>query len=185
MSDARTIFGRVLAEELEDDMLIDDILNDTETGSQPSTVNAISSVLNYIITDAFDLTTEESMWVGYHLGNILSPLNNIIPTALMGAVKQELTNKEYSNRLFKRGNIETKPVDVVAGVRYAPIEDWVESLSEIILSSYSGLRPMIKSSIIGSIHGLLTELGISSNPKKSRGSLYLPNAVRHLLSSRK
>lgn len=181
MSSAKEILDRVLAEPI-NDSLIEESVSPSAT---PSTVNAIASVMDYIITDAFDLSTEESLWVGYHLGNILSPLSNIIPTALMGAVKQEIMNKEYSGRLFKRGSVPPRSIELTSGVRYAPIEDWVESLSEVVLSSYPNLRPMIRSSIIGSIHGLLTELGINGNPRKSRGSLYLPNAVRHLLGSRK
>jgi nicotinamide mononucleotide adenylyltransferase len=176
MTMIRDILDREAAEESTLEESID-------LSSNPNNVNALSSVMNYIITDAFNLSTEESMWVGYHLGNILSPLNNIIPSALMGAVKQEMSTREYSNRLFKRGEVSSLPETEKSGVRYAPIENWVESLSEVVLSSYPNLRPMIKSSIIGSIHGLLTELGINST-KKSRGSLYLPNAVRHLLGNR-
>jgi len=181
MSEAKEILNRVLFESTAD---IEAEIS-TVVPSAKTSVHALGSVLNYILTDAFDLNAEETMWVGYHLGNILSPLNNIIPTALMGAVKQEMMTGEYSNRLFKRDNTNGQTLSQVSGVKYAPIEDWVESLSEVALSGYPTLRPMIKSSIIGSFHGLLTELGISSNARKSRGSLYLPNAVRHLLGSRR
>jgi hypothetical protein len=170
----------ILRRALEDDPMIVEAVN-TEA---PSAVGSLSSVLNYIITDAFDLSSEESLWVGYHMGILLTPLANLIPTASLGAVRQEMRTKEYSARLFKRKEYPDA-VKIDSAVKYAPIEDWVESLSEIVLSSYPELRPMIRSSIIGSIHGLLTELGLNSNPKKSRGSLYLPNAVRHLLGSRR
>lgn len=152
--------------------------------SQPSAVNALSSVLNYIITDAFDLDPEESLWVGYQLGQILLPLERLLPSAVLGSVRQEMTTQEYSNRMLTRASVWSGPkVKYVRdpSIRAAPVSDWVESLSQIVLSSYPNLRPMLQSTIIGSIHGLLTELGVTSDPKTSRPSLYLPNAVRYLL----
>lgn len=154
-----------------------------ETASQ--TVNALSSVINYIITDAFNLNPEESLWVGYHLGEILSPLKNIIPTAILGAVQREIETGEYSNRMFDRTSRPSYGTDTTftAGVRYAPVSDWVEGISEIVLGSYPNLRPMIRSSIVGSIHGLFTELGVGDDPRTSRASSYLPNGVRYLIGN--
>jgi hypothetical protein len=152
---------------------------------EPTVVNALSSVINYIISDAFMLSSEESMWVGYHLGNIFTPLNSIIPLAILGAVRQEMRTREYSNRMFNRTSAIGEVKAPVAGVKYAPIEDWVDAISEIVLSCYPSVRPMIKSAIIGSLHGLLTELGVSANPKdkNARGSQYLPTAVRYRLKN--
>jgi len=157
------------------------------SASAIETVKALSSVINYIITDAFNLEQEESLWVGYHLSEILSPLKSITPTALLAAVDKELTSKEYTQRMVRRSSkivlIPDEESGFSSGVKYAPVSDWVEGISEIILSSYPDLRPMISSSIIGSIHGLFTELGISDNPRTSRASLYLPNSVRYLLGN--
>ena len=183
MSETLTILDRALSDNADEDLT-----TDSYTNSPPSTVNALSSVINYIITDAFDLSAEESTLVSHNLSIVFAPLNRIIPTATMGAVRQELTSREYSKRLMKRytsANSTGKLNSAQTGVKYATVESWVESLSEMVLASYPNLRPMISSSIIGGLHGLLTELGVTSNERKSRASLYLPNSVRHLLNNRR
>lgn len=160
-----------------------------ETAAKAAT--ALSSVINYIITDAFDLTAEESLWVGYYLGEILTPLKNINPSLILAAVDKEINSGEYSTRMLKRLSIASSMPQQInltsqnfnKGVKYAPVADWVEGISEIILSSYPNLRPMIRSSIVGSIHGLFLELGVDDNPRQSRASLYLPNSVRYILEA--
>ena len=153
--------------------------------SASKTVNALSSVINYIITDAFNLDGEESLWVAYHLGEILSPLKNILPSAYLGAVQRELECGEYSGRMIEKAkkNNHEESSSFTPGVRYAPVSDWAEGISEIVLGSYPNLRPMIRSSIVGSIHGLFIELGVGDNPRQSRASSYLPNSVRYLLGN--
>ena len=180
MSETQKILDRVLAEVADEGLPI----SDAYTSSPPSTVNALSSVLNYIITDAFNLSAEESVGISYNLGIIFTPLHEIFPSVTLGAVKQEMMTGEYSARLFRRTQTGSS-LPSEANVKYASVEDWVESLSEVVLTSYPDLRPMISSSIVGALHGLLTELGVSSNPRKSRASLYLPNSVRYLLNNRR
>lgn len=151
------------------------------------TVSALSSVVNYIITDAFNLTSEESIWIGMLLNNALEPLKTIIPTATLGAVKQELHNGNYSIRLFERTSTPPNAVTATnviydADVKYATVSEWTEGICEIILTGYPHLRPILKSRIIGSIYGIFRELGVGDNPD-SRPSLYLPNNIRYLLRS--
>lgn len=148
----------------------------------PKTIsNALSAVINFILTDAFNLTEEENMWVSYHLNSILEPVSVLRPRVLLAAVKREVDEQEYSDKLFNRNWREAGFLNVEAEVRYAPLDDWVEALSEIVLVSYPDLRPLLKSSIIGSIHGVMTELGVSEDINESRGSVYLPTAIRHLV----
>jgi hypothetical protein len=183
MENTRRLLDDSLALSKADNKSVDKINNEEE---QQKTVNALSSVINFIITDAFNLKPEESMWVAYHLGQILEPLKHIKSDALLGAVQRELDCGEYSKRMFKRdSDIANNTADIAfsTGVRYAPVSDWVEGISEIVLGSYTDLRPMIQSSIVGSIHGLFLELGVGDNPRKSRASSYLPNAVRFLLGT--
>lgn len=145
--------------------------------------NAVSSVMNYILTDAFDLTQEESFWVGYELRNVLAPVSALRPRVYLAAVSQELETREYSEKLFGR-NWELAGRDAAnqgSDARQAPISDWAEMLSEIVLVSYPDLRGMITASIIGSIYGILSELGLSDNLNTTRKSLYLPMAIRHLV----
>ncbi len=174
--------------------LLDEALANVKTSSEDERVvleksnkaaKALATVMNYIVTDAFGLQAEESMWVGYHLNNILKPLRSIIPTTVLIAVDHEIYWSEYSNRLISlvANNERGQYLNVKdgQGVKYAPLTDWVEWIGEIILSSYPTLRPMIRSAIIGSIHGLFQELGLSNDVKDSRASLYLPSSVRYLI----
>lgn len=182
MKNTRELLDSALAEPAKEALVNDDFIYE----SASTTVNALSSVINFIITDAFNLNPEDSLWVGYHLGEILSPLKTIIPTSLLGAVQRELESGEYSKRMFERNSRASYMEDSASfteGVRYAPVSDWVEGVSEIVLGSYPTLRPMIRSSIIGGIHGLFLELGVSDDPRKSRASSYLPTSVRYLLGN--
>lgn len=154
--------------------------------SSEKAAKALSSVLTYIISDAFDLSGEEALWVGYYIGDLMAPMNKIRPAAQLLAVQEELKYGEYSNKLFRHTSSDTESStnnsSTVNGVQYAPMSTWVEGMSDIIFTSYPNLTPMYKSRIIGSLHGIFTELGLDNNLKKTRPSLYLPNAIRYLLT---
>jgi hypothetical protein len=144
--------------------------------------SAVSSVMNYILTDAFDLTSEESFWVGYELKTILSPISALRPRMYLAAVKKELDSKEYSEKLFSRDWDAAGQSQVTdPSVRQAPISDWVEMLSEVVLVSYPDLRSSLQAAVVGSIYGILTELGLSDDENTTRKSLYLPTAIRHIV----
>lgn len=145
--------------------------------------NAVSTVMNYILTDAFDLTQEESFWVGYELRNVLAPVSALRPRVYLAAVGQELDTGKYSEKLFGRNwdMAGKNPPTGETGAKQAPISDWAEMLSEIVLVSYPDLREFIAASVIGSIYGILVELGLSDDPKTGRKSEYLPTALRHIV----
>ena len=120
------------------------------------TVSALANVLNYIITDAFDLSPEESIWVSRLLGPSLEPLKKIIPTAILGAVTVEMTTGAYSTRMFQRSTVPTFGSNVTTSkdkyepnVLQATSTDWVEGICQIIFDSYPSLRPALRSRIIG------------------------------------
>lgn len=149
-------------------------------------VRALSTVINYIITDAFGLNAEESMWLGYNLTTVLEPLSDLLPQSILIAVDQEMVSEEYSDRLM---NLLSDPNRIISnsiaktpGVKYATLSAWVEGVSEIILSSYPNIRPMYKSRLVGSVYGLFQELGLTSDLATSRASLYLPNSIRYIIS---
>jgi hypothetical protein len=146
---------------------------------------AINSVINFIISDAFNLSDEENIWVGYHLNKILKPLEFIKPTIILGAVKRELNYGEYSERLFAYKQNENIQNAIPVVVRTAGLEDWTTVISAAILSSYPDARPMIQASVVGSVYGMLAELGISNDITLSRQSTYLPNAVRFVLNAKR
>lgn len=146
---------------------------------------AISSVVNYIITDAFNLSDEEHIWLGYQLGKILKPLEFIQPTIILGAVKRELSTGDYSERLFNYSQSEKIQQSVNPSIRKASLEDWTTVISSAILSSYPEARPMVQAAVVGSIYGMLQELGLSNDMEQSRQSMYLPNAVRYALNAKR
>lgn len=147
--------------------------------------HAIRSVVNYIISDAFNLSEEEHLWLGYQLAKIMKPLEFINPSIVLGAVRRELTTKEYSERLFnyKQSGRIFQPAQKM--VRTATLEDWTTVISSAILSSYPEARPMVQASVIGSVYGMLQELGLDNDTEISRQSMYLPNAVRYALNTRR
>lgn len=154
--------------------------NDSKTVAR-----AITSVVNYIISDAFNLSDEEHIWLGYQLGKIIKPLEFITPTIVLGAVKRELSTGDYSERLFNYKQSNQVYYSASPAVRNASLEDWTTVIAAAILSSYPDARHMIQASVIGSIYGMLAELGLSNNPEESRQSMYLPNAVRYALNAKR
>lgn len=160
-------------------------MGELETISIPQTkadpegvVRAMSSVLNYIITDSFRLAEEESIWVSYALGEILNPLKVLRPRVLLAAVKQELNDSLYTDKMIERDWDNTEPIS--GHGKQAKISEWAEMLSEIILVSYPDLRGFITASIVGTVYGILDELGLSEDTENSRQSAYLPNAIRQM-----
>lgn len=177
--------------EIEPDEIIDSNTIESrflKSAEAERTVSALNSVINYIITDAFNLTAEESVWIGVLISEALEPLKTIIPSATFGAVRQELNTGEYTRRLFERTNtpeiFSISTIQYDESVKYATASDWAEGICEIILVSYPRLRPMLESRIIGSIYGIFRELGVSDDLSKSRPSLYLPTNIRFLLRSK-
>lgn len=159
--------------------------HETEVGKafDSKTVHAIAVVINYTISDTFDLTMEESIWTGWILQDVLQPLSEIHTESIQAAVKQELSTFIYSNMLFERDQERGSIHKQMKNVKYASLDEWTKAITEIIFASYPDLRPMVAARIIGSISGLFTELGLT-NDKTSRASLYLPTTVRHIIASR-
>jgi hypothetical protein len=164
---------------------MDDDLDSLQPYDAKQVAHAISSVVNYIISDAFNLSEEENLWVGYHLAKILKPLEFMKPTIILGAVKRELTYGEYSERLFSYEPQVNISQAIPAVVRTATLEDWTTVITAAILSSYPDARPMVQASVIGSVYGMFEELGLSNDITLSRESSYLPNAVRFVLNNKR
>lgn len=142
---------------------------------------AMRTVVTFTLTDVFDLTPEETLWLTYHMGIILEPLENIRPKAIPIPVTQELMTRQYSANLSSRE--EGQYVDKVADIENTSLSDWVEIIMEMLSASYPNMRPLTEASVRGQISGVLTELGVGIE-KSPRGALYLPNAVRFHLARR-
>lgn len=147
------------------------------------TVNAITVVVNWTMSDAFDLTAEETIWLGWKLQEVLSPLRTEHAENIQAAVKQELDTFVYSAALFERSHEKGALHAQLADVKYASLDEWTKAITEIVFASYPDLRPMIAARIVGSISGLFYELGLR-NDKKSRASIYLPTALRYIVAQR-
>lgn len=149
--------------------------------SPQQTCSAMRTVITYTITDVFDLTQEEALWLSYHIKNILEPFEKMKPKAVPIPVTQELLTRQYSNHLLARESGTYASKD--ANIEDTHLSDWVEIIMEMVSSCYQPMRPLLEASVRGQISGVLTELGVGIE-KNPRGALYLPNAVRFNLAKR-
>lgn len=142
---------------------------------------AMRTVITFTITDVFDLTPEETLWLSYHMGTILEPFEASKPKAIPVPVMHELMTRQYSSSLSTReqGQYAHKESEI----EDTRLSDWVEIIMEMVTSSYQPIRPLVEASVRGQISGVLTELGVGIE-KSPRGALYLPNAVRFNLARR-
>lgn len=145
---------------------------------------AIASVVNYIITDAFNLTEDEHQWLGFQLGKLMKPLESLPTEVLLSSVRQEIMTGEYSKRLFDYQPKSTIPNEFYQNVRVALLEDWVTVISSAILSSYPTAKPMVQAATVGQIYGMLVTLGLTNEIETSRKSTYLPNAVKYIVNNK-
>lgn len=148
-----------------------------------SVIRALRTVTTYLIADVFDLTSEETMWAGYHIDLAFSALREEHYQVLPAPVTLELKNGSYSDKLREREEQEARPIPASKEVRNATLDDWTNVFMETLLVSYPSLRPLNEAKIRGYISGLLEELGVS-HPKSPRGSKYLPNTVINFLARR-
>ena len=144
--------------------------------------SALRTVVAFTITDVFDLTPEESLWTSYHINEIIKPFENMYPRTIPISVSQELSTREYSNRLQRRENGKYNSEHNAS--THAELEDWVDVFMDMIAGSYHPLRPMLEATVRGQITGMLYELGIGK-VENARTAIYLPNAVRYALNAKK
>lgn len=144
--------------------------------STANVIRASRTVIVYTIADVFDLTEDEAMWAVYHLDAALKPFAPKKARALASPVRHELESGFYSDCFAKRDSANPQVADPT--VASADAIDWATALSNVVLESFPH-RPMESSVLIGSISGILTELGVG-HATHPRASKYLPNAVRYL-----
>lgn len=141
---------------------------------------AFRTVTLHTITEAFDLNAWESMWVGFHLDQILEPLMETLPHTVPLAVRQEMLDETYTRLLELRdrpavrytGQKASKSASLLA----ATADEWADVITDQIVSCYT-LRPLVEDGIRGSIVGLLRELGVGDT-KNPRSAVFLPNDLR-------
>jgi hypothetical protein len=145
--------------------------------------SAMRTVINHTVSDAFDLTDEETMWVSYHLERILEPISTLKPKAIALPVKCELQSGLYSQRIADRSMRPSFPHAMDTKVANGTIDDWCMVIADTIQQCYD-VRPMVQAEIEGGLRGILTELGVG-HPTNARAARYLPNSVRYLLAHKK
>lgn len=156
----------------------------TDAPAAARTADAVAAVLTFTITDAFALTVEESMWVAFHLHDMLEPFTHQDPYTTPLAVRTELRTRAFSRVLaaadLQGSNTVALPAD--PAVVAADAADWAAVLTDTVSTTYR-MRPMRESAVFGTLMGLLRELGVG-HPDNPRGARYLPVAVRHRLASK-
>lgn len=157
----------------------------TEQKNPRETGRAIASVINFLLTDSFNLSEREHEWLGYQLGKIIKPLETLPAEVMLASVNKEIETGEYSERLFNYKQSAEIPETLYGKTKTALLEDWVTVISSAILSSYPTAKPMVQAATVGQIYAVLSELGLTNSIETSRRSVYLPNAVRYLLNQKK
>lgn len=150
--------------------------------SRAEEVEALRTVMLWLLADTFALLPEEAMWAGYHLGEVLAPLASATPLSLPLAVVRELRTGDLAARL-NRVEVEGPGIPPAEDpqVLVAKTSDWTAVLMNMVTACYE-VRPMVESSMRGRLDGLLRELGIgvAGRPRPAR---YLPNDLRSRLSA--
>ncbi len=133
-------------------------------------VNALYSSIYAIVADAFSLSNAERDKVRSQLDSLFKSLHGKKVIALPMIVERELINSHYSKTLAYEfnGKVENNGVQ-------ATVQDWAIIFNGLINDTLD-VPPMVSSSNLGHIVGILNDLGVGSN-KKSR---YLPTSVRQI-----
>lgn len=128
----------------------------------------------YTLVSAFNLSEEESLWVGYRLDTILSPLLKTKPETVPFPVRQEMLKNTYSFLLEQRSRInklDVKPEMFNNNVLTANLNEWVESLMMVLNMSYN-LPPVVEIKIKSELAEMLASIGV--------GSVVAPRMSTHL-----
>lgn len=155
----------------------------SETGFSTNTniTAAFRKVLAYNISDIFDLTTEETMWLQSVLRGNFIKLERYPSSAVPLSVKQELEKGIYTKLLSQRALSESARGSSIikSGNSIPPRKYWIMFLLSPLVSSYD-----LPESEVLKLHELLDkiliELGVGhqTNP---RGATKLPAELKLLL----
>lgn len=145
--------------------------------SSAEVAEAMRVAITYTIASAFDLSHKEIVALNSRLQSITSEVFAGSPDSVPVEVLQELNTKYYSQFLLnKRGGTfvvtpEPKRVDMIV---------WVDTFMEAVNSAYS-LSALQSARLYNELMGVMEEVGVRDTD--SRTPTYLPNSVRHNISS--
>lgn len=144
---------------------------------------AIRTVMLYLLTDAFALTTEERVWSGWALDEVCAPLLDVQPHTVPLAARQEMINGTYSRLLELHGKPGARRNENVYDTRvtHASANEWADALMTPVQASYT-LPPFAEARMRDRLVKLLSELGVGleENP---RSATYLPTELRYKVLS--
>lgn len=136
--------------------------------------SAFTTTLTYMVSDALNLTGEETLWTSYQIKDALGQFADQEPRSLPNAVTHELLTNQYSKSVADRNDGSY----LTSGESREPadLKGWIDVLMEMVDSSYD---PDIMSSaqVRAKFTAILQQLGVGS-VKNPRATLYLPNAIR-------
>lgn len=147
--------------------------------SDDALLNAMRTVITFTVADVFSLTSEETMWASYHVGEALEVFQGHRRFEVSGAVMYELETSCYSHKLEEHIRSEQHPETAQDGIARASGLDWATVLTDVAVSTFRA-RPIITTGFVGRIAGMLAELGVG-HPTNPRASKYLPTAIRYIM----
>lgn len=143
--------------------------------------SAFRKVIAYNITDIFDLTVEETMWLQRELINHLPNLSEYPSNSVPLAVKKELEEGKYTAMLSQRalsevvrGSAITHKTKTIPERKY-----WVMLFLSSLESSYK-LPSSVSLQLHKMLDSALLELGVGTE-KNPRGATKMPTELRLLL----
>lgn len=142
---------------------------------------AYRTVLTQLITDAFTLNQDESLWLRHELTQALAPLTNIPPRRLPMPVRRELLHHAYRDELASIDNTTATTTYRHNPHDPATLTDWVTVLTDTVTHAYA-LSPRVENQLHADFTRILTQLGVSANDGR-RTARYLPSALRDHLSN--
>lgn len=148
---------------------------------------AFRIIFIYTIATAFNLSEEETLWIGYQLDSILSPLLKQKPDTVPFPVRQEMLKETYTFMLEQRtrmNKLTDKPEMFNNNVLQADLNEWVETLMSVLNTSYN-LPPIVEIKIKSELAEMLASLGVGA-VKAPRMSTHLPkDLLENVFSERK
>lgn len=135
---------------------------------------AFRIIFIYTISSSFNLNEEETIWVGYQLDTILSPLLRYKPMNVPFPVRQEMLKQTYSYLLEQKSRNNRMMIDSQKfsnKALIAELNDWVDALMNVLTMSYN-FKPVDEIKIRGELSVLLSSLGV--------GALVSPRMASHL-----
>jgi hypothetical protein len=154
---------------------------DLETFVNTDINSAFRKVIAYNITDIFDLTVEETMWLQRELISYFPDLSIYSSNSIPLAVKKELEEKKYTSMLSQRalsesarGSSITHKTGTIPERKY-----WVMLFLSSLESSYK-LPANITLQLHEMLDRILSELGVSAKDNP-RGATKMPAELRLLL----